>query len=69
MKKTIYAVLVTPEASVGKVSSEGYSSLAKAQAFIESRAGNQQKISHWRYRDDDWTEYLICEVRVDLGEE
>lgn len=44
------------------------SSLAKAQAFIEGRAGNPQKISHWRYRDDDWTEYLICEVRVDLGE-
>ena len=69
MKKTIYAVLVTPEASVGKVSSEGYSSLAKAQAFIESRAGNPQKISHWRYWDDNWTEYLICEVRVSLGEQ
>ncbi len=68
MKKTIYVVLVTPEASAGKVSHEGYSSLAKAQAFIESRADNPQKISHWRYRDDDWTEYLICEVRVDLGE-
>ena len=68
MKKTIYVVQVTPEASVGTISSEGYSSLAKAQAFIEGRAGNPQKISHWRYRDDDWTEYLICEVRVDLGE-
>ena len=45
-----------------------YAVLAKAQAFIESRAGNPQKISHWRYRDDDWTEYLICEVRVDMGE-
>ena len=53
MKKTIYVVQVTPEASVGKISSEGYSSLAKAQAFIEERAGNPQKISHWRYRDDD----------------
>ncbi|WP_304584817.1 hypothetical protein [Acutalibacter muris] len=69
MRKKVYAVLVTSKASVSKVSSEGYSSLAKAQAFIESRAGNPQKISHWRYRDDDWTEYLICEVRVDLGEE
>jgi hypothetical protein len=69
MRKKVYAVLVISKASVSKVSSEGYSSLAKAQAFIESRAGNPQKISHWRYRDDDWTEYLICEVRVDLGEE
>ncbi len=67
MRKKVYVVLVTPEASVSKVSSEGYSSLAKAQAFIENRAGNPQKISHWRYRDDDRTEYLICEVRVDLG--
>lgn len=68
MRKTIYVVLVTPEASFGKVSQEGYSSLAKAQAFIESRSGNPRKISHWRYRDEDETEYLICEVRVDLGE-
>ena len=45
MKKTIYVVLVTPEANVGKVSSEGYSSLAQVQAFIESRSGNPQKIS------------------------
>ena len=69
MRKKVYAVLVTSKANVSKISSEGYSSLAKAQAFIESRAGNPQKISHWRYHDDDWTEYLICEVRVDLGEE
>ena len=53
MRKKVYVVLVTPEASIGKVSQEGYDSLAKAQAFIEGRAGNPQKLSHRRYRDAD----------------
>ena len=67
MRKKVYVVLVTPEASIGKVSQEGYDSLSKAQAFIEGRAGNPQKLSHWRYRDADYTEYLICEVTINLG--
>lgn len=67
MRKKVYVVLVTPEASPGKVSQEGYSSLAAAQAFVEGRAGNPQKISHWRYRDENYTEYLISEVTVDFG--
>lgn len=67
MRKKVYVVLVTPEASMSKVSQEGYASLEKAQAFVEGRAGNPQKLSHWRYRDEDYTEYLICEVTVNLG--
>ena len=33
----VYIVQVIPEASLGKVSQEGYSTLEKAQAFVESR--------------------------------
>ena len=31
----VYIVQVIPEASLGKVSQEGYSTLEKAQAFVE----------------------------------
>lgn len=34
----VYIVQVIPEASLGKVSQDGYSTLEKAQAFIESRS-------------------------------
>ena len=34
----VYIVQVIPEASLGKVSQEGYSTLEKAQAFVESRS-------------------------------
>lgn len=40
-----YIVQVIPEASFGKVSQEGYDSLEKAQAFIESRADSPVKQS------------------------
>lgn len=41
----VYIVQVIPEASLGKVSQEGYSTLEKAQAFVESRADRPQQIS------------------------
>lgn len=34
----VYIIQVTPEASLGKVSQEGYSTLEKAQTFVESRS-------------------------------
>lgn len=59
-----YIVQVIPEASFGKVSQEGYASLEKAQAFIESRADNPVKQSEYMYRSKDFTDYLIYEVNI-----
>lgn len=61
---TVYIVEVIPEASLGKVSQEGYTTLEKAQAFIESRSGNPRKISEYIYMDDDETHYLIFVVKI-----
>ena len=58
----VYIVQVIPEASLGKVSQEGYSTLEKAQAFVESRAARPQQISPYLYRTADFTDYLIYEV-------
>lgn len=41
----VYIVQVIPEASLGKVSQEGYSTLEKAQAFVESRSDRPQQIT------------------------
>ena len=60
----VYVAEVIPEASLGKVSQEGYTSLEKAQAFIESRADRPKRISAFIYRTDDFTDYLIYEVTV-----
>ncbi len=62
----VYIVQVMPEASLGRVSQEGYTSLEKAQAFIESRADKPAPVSPWRYRSTDGsdTDYMIYEVRV-----
>lgn len=53
-----------PEASLGKVSQEGYSTLEKAQAFIESRSDRPQRVSPYLYRTADFTDYLIYEVNI-----
>ena len=60
----VYVVKVTPEALESKVSQEGYDSLKKAQDFIERRSGRPRKLNEYRYRDEDFTEYEICEVRI-----
>lgn len=62
----IYVVQVMPEASLGRVSQEGYTSLEKAQAFIESRADNPRQVTPWLYRSTDGndTDYLIYDVAV-----
>ena len=46
----VYIVQVIPEASLGKVSQEGYSTLEKVQAFVESRSDRPQQISPYLYR-------------------
>lgn len=61
---TVYVVQVTPEASLSKVSQEGYLSLAAAKDFIESRSPTPQQLDTYRYRDEDYTEYVIYEVTV-----
>lgn len=60
----VYIVQVIPEASLGKVSQEGYSTLEKAQAFIESRSDQPQRVSPYLYRTADLTDYLIYEVNI-----
>lgn len=60
----VYIVQVIPEASLGKVSQEGYSTLEKAQAFIESRFDQPQRVSPYLYRTADFTDYLIYEVNI-----
>lgn len=60
----VYIVQVIPEASLGKVSQEGYSTLEKAQAFIESRSDCPQRVSPYLYRTADFTDYLIYEVNI-----
>lgn len=60
----VYIVQVIPEASLGKVSQEGYSTLEKAQAFIESRSDQPQRVSPYPYRTADFTDYLIYEVNI-----
>lgn len=62
----VYVVQVMPEASLGRVSQEGYTSLEKAHAFIESRSDKPAQVSPWLYRSTDGndTDYLIYEVRV-----
>lgn len=61
---TVFVIQVIPEASLGRVSSEAYKTLAAAQKFIESRSGNPKKFSEYLYRDDDYTNYVIFEVHV-----
>ena len=51
----VYIVQVIPEASLGKVSQEGYSTFEKAQAFVESRSDRPQQISPYLYRAADFT--------------
>lgn len=60
----VYIVQVIPEASLGKVSQEGYSTLEKAQAFIERRSDQPQRVSPYLYRTADFTDYLIYEVNI-----
>lgn len=62
MRRTIYVIMVTPEAGFSKVSQEAYSSFDEAVYFIKHCANNPQPISSHVYRDKDYTEYEICEV-------
>ena len=59
-----YVIMVCPEASMSRISSEAYSDLIDAQDFVESRSGNIKKESDYIYRDEDDTIYLIYVVKV-----
>lgn len=41
-----------------------YSTLEKAQAFVESRSDRPQQVSPYLYRTADFTDYLIYEVNI-----
>ena len=60
----VYIVQVIPEASLGKVSQQGFTTLEKAQAFIESRSDKPKKFTEYIYRTEDSTDYLIYEVEI-----
>lgn len=60
----VYIIMVTPEASFGKVSQEGYSSLEAAQAWIMGRADKPRAIRPHVYRTEDYTRYEIFEVTI-----
>ncbi len=64
MAKTFYVVMVTPEASFSKVNQEAYATFEEAVKFVTARAGNPKPISSHVFRDDEYTEYEICEVTV-----
>lgn len=60
----VYIVQVIPEASLGKVSQRGFTTLEKAQAFVESRSDKPEKFTEYIYRTEDFTDYLIYEVEI-----
>ena len=60
----VYVIEVIPEASFGKVRQEGYTTLEKAQAFIESRSDKPKQVTPFHYRTDDFTDYLIYEIKI-----
>ena len=60
----IYVVMVTPEASFSRISQIAYKSLSEAQAFIMARYGNPQKLSEYKFRDEEYRDYEIFEVTV-----
>jgi hypothetical protein len=59
-----YVVMVTPEASGSRVSSEAYKSLEAAQKFVMERSGAPEKLSEYKFRDGDYLCYEIFEVRL-----
>ena len=60
----VYVVMVTPEASFSRISQEAYKSLSEAQKFVTERYGAPQKLTEYKYRDADYTEYEIFEVII-----
>lgn len=61
----VYIVQVIPEASLGKVSQEGYSTLEKAPGLCrEPVPDHPQQISPYLYRTADFTDYLIYKVNI-----
>lgn len=59
----VYIVAVVSKAGYDAISQEGYSSLEKAQAFIESRFDRPEKVTPFRYRAPE-RNYLIYEVTI-----
>ena len=60
----VYVIMVTPEASFSRVSQEAYISLSEAQKFIMGQYGASEKLSEYKYRDADYTEYEIFGVTI-----
>ena len=60
----VFVVMVTHEASLSRVSQEGYKTLDEAQSFIKGRSHKPEEITPFRWRDERYTEYEIFEVSV-----
>lgn len=62
----IYVVMYEPEAHMPKISQIGYTTLEKAQAFIESRSSNPKKVTEYLYKSDDLSElYSIHPIQIE----
>ena len=60
----VFVVEVIPEAGVGRIGQEAYTTLEKAQAFIESRSDHPVKQTEYIYRTTDFTDYIIWDCQV-----
>lgn len=63
----VYVIEVYQDGFTCHVSQEGYDSLEKAQAFIESRGGKPQRITPFHYCTEGQhgaTDYLIHDILV-----
>jgi hypothetical protein len=60
----IYVVHVVPNKGLARISQEGYTTLAAAQAFIESRSDRPEKVTEYIYRTHDLTDYLIYDIQI-----
>ena len=60
----VFVVMVTPEAAHSKISQQAYKTFKEAETFILSRTGCTKQIKTYKWRDEDYTEYEIVEVRV-----
>ena len=54
---------------ISKISQTAYDTLARAQRFIESRAGNPSRQTNYYYQTEHFEEYYIHEVTVERSPE
>ena len=62
----VYVIIITPEASPSRVHPQAYKTLREAQNAILTSSGydRPKQRSEYRFRDNDYTDFLISEVEV-----